>query len=136
MIDIKHKLVIKASAEIVFNAITTQEGLESWWAKQTMAKPEVGFVDVFTFGTNRNELRISELTSNKRLVWEVIVSIDEWVGTTISFDLEEREGKTILRFAHAGWKAQADTYSECNYAWGRFMTSLKSYCETGVGTPS
>ena len=136
MIDIKHKLVIKTLPDVVYNAVTTQQGLESWWAKETEAKPEVGFINVFTFGTVRNEMQITALTKNKLAEWKVIVSIDEWVGTTLLFDLEEKDGKTVLRFAHAGWKAATDTYAECNYAWARFMTSLKSYCETGTGTPS
>jgi uncharacterized protein YndB with AHSA1/START domain len=136
MIDIKHKLVIKAAPEVVYNAITTQQGLESWWAKKTIAKPEIGFVNVFTFGTIRNEMEIKELTQNKRVEWNITVSIDEWVRTTILFELEEKEGKTILRFTHAGWRVATDLYAECTYDWGRFMTSLKSYCETGTGTPS
>lgn len=136
MIDIKHKLTIKTTPDIVFNAITTQQGLESWWAKQTIAKPEVGFVNVFTFGTARNEMEITELTQNKKSEWKITKSTDEWVATTISFDLEEKDGKTILRFTHAGWRAATDLFAECNYAWARFMTSLKLYCETGTGTPS
>jgi len=136
MINIEHKLVIKTLSDVVYNAITTQQGLESWWAKETIAKPEVGFVNVFIFGTLRNEMEITELIRNKRVEWKITKSIDEWVDTTITFDLEEKEGKTILRFGHNGWRASTDTYAECNYAWARFMTSLKSFCETGTGTPS
>ena len=97
---------------------------------------KVGFVNIFTFGTIRNEMKITRLTQNKRVEWNIIVSIDEWVDTTILFELEEKEGKTILRFTHADWRAATDLYAECTYDWGRFMTSLKSYCETGKGTPS
>jgi uncharacterized protein YndB with AHSA1/START domain len=135
MIEIKHKLVIKTTADKIYEAIITQEGLSGWWAKQTIAKPEIGFVNVFTFGTFRNEMEITELTHNKKVEWKITHSIDEWMGTTISFDLEEKEGKTNLRFTHSGWKATTDTYAGSNYDWGRFMTSLKLYCETGTGTP-
>jgi hypothetical protein len=58
------------------------------------------------------------------------------MSTTISFDLEAKEGKTILRFTHAGWSAVTDTYASSNYDWRRFMTSLQLYCETGTGSPS
>jgi len=136
MSDIKHKLIIKATPAIVFDAITTQQGLEGWWAKQTHAKPETGFVNIFTFGTAKNEIKVIELLPNKKVDWAVLVSADEWVGTNITFSLEEKDDKTILRFQHTGWRAVTDFYAECNYAWGRFMTSLKSYCETGTGTPS
>lgn len=136
MAEIKHKLVIKTTPEKVYEAITTQQGLAGWWAKQTTAKPEVGFVNTFTFGEFRNEMEVSLLNANKRVEWQCINSIEEWIDTTITFDLEEKDGHTILRFTHAGWKAVTDTFADCNYDWGRFMASLKSLCETGTGTPS
>lgn len=58
------------------------------------------------------------------------------MDTTVSFELEEKDGQTILRFAHSGWRAITDMFAACNYDWARFMTSLKSSCKTGIGTPS
>lgn len=136
MADIKHYVIIKVGPEKIYEAVTTQDGLANWWAKQTTAKPEPGFVNVFTFGKIRNEMKVTKLVPNTKVEWECIQSIDEWVGTTISFDLEEKDGRTILRFAHSGWKAVTDTFAECNYNWALFMKSLKSLCETGTGTPS
>jgi uncharacterized protein YndB with AHSA1/START domain len=136
MAEIRHNVVIKATIDKIYDAVTTQQGLESWWAKQSIAKPEAGFVNVFTFGKFRNEMEVTELVINKRVEWKCINSIDEWIGTNISFDLEEKDGRTILRFTHSGWRAVTDTFAGCNYDWGRFMTSLKSFCETGNGTPS
>jgi uncharacterized protein YndB with AHSA1/START domain len=136
MAEIRHNVVIKAAPEKVYNAITTQEGIESWWCKNTTAKPELGFVNVFIFGKFRNEMKVTVLTPNKKVEWECIGSIEEWVGTTISFDLEEKGGNTILRFTQGGWRAVTDTFASCNYDWALFMKSLKSFCETGVGTPS
>jgi uncharacterized protein YndB with AHSA1/START domain len=136
MPEIRHNVTINATPEKVYEAITTQEGLANWWAKQTIAKPEVGFVNIFTFGTFRNEMKVTMLNPNKKVEWHCINSLEEWIGTKISFDLEEKNGRTILRFAHSGWKAVTDIFAGCNYDWGRFMTSLKSFCEKGTGTPS
>lgn len=136
MAEIRHNVVIKATAEKIYEAITTQEGLANWWAKQTSAKPEVGFVNAFTFGAFRNEMKVTNLSLNKKVEWHCINSIEEWIDTNISFHLEEKDGRTILRFAHSGWRAVTDTFAGCNYDWGRFMISLKSFCETGTGTPS
>jgi uncharacterized protein YndB with AHSA1/START domain len=136
MTTIRHNVAIKATPGKIFQAITTQEGLANWWAKQTTAKPEAGFVNIFTFGKIRNEMKITRLTPDKTVEWECINSIEEWVGTNISFDLEEKDGRTILRFAHSGWRAVTDTFADCNYNWALFMKSLKSLCETGTGTPS
>lgn len=134
--EIIHKLVIKVSPEKVYEAIITQEGLESWWCKNTVAKPEVGFTNIFTFGKDISEFKVSNLTPNKKVEWQGIRSVDEWVGTSISFDLSERNGNTVLRFTHGGWRAVTDLYAECNYHWALFMKSLKSLCETGTGSPS
>lgn len=136
MIDIRHNVVIKASPEKIYKAITTQDGLSSWWAKQSIAKAEIGFVNIFTFGNFKNEMKVMDLVPNKKVTWQCIISIEEWIGTFISFELEERDGKTLLRFVHSGWPAISDMFATCNYDWGRFMTSLKLYCETGTGTPS
>jgi len=136
MAEIRHNVIIKATPEKVYKAVTTQEGIESWWCKHTTAKPELGFVNIFIFGKFRNEMKVTELVPDKKTEWECINSIDEWIGTKVSFDLEERNGNTLLRFTQRGWRAITDTFAGCNYDWALFMKSLKSYCETGVGTPS
>jgi len=136
MTDIRLNVAIKATPRKIYDAISTQDGLASWWSIQTTAKPEVGFVNVFTFGKFRNEMQVTDLTSNKRVAWKCINSIDEWIDTTISFDLEEKDSSTILRFTHGGWRAVTDTFAGCTYDWAHFIRSLKSLCETGTGTPS
>ena len=136
MADIKMKLSIKAARGKVYDAISTQEGIASWWCKDTIAKPEIGFTNVFTFGKIRNEFKVKDLKPGKKVDWKVVNSIDEWIGTDVTFDLEEKDGNTILRFAHSDWKAETDLYAACTYDWARFMASLKSLCETGVGTPA
>ncbi len=136
MADIRHNVSIKATPEKIYEAITTHEGLANQWAKQTTAKPEVGFVNTFTFGTFRNEMKVTNLSPNKKVVWQCINSMEDWIDTYITFDLEEKDGRTLLRFGHTGWRAVTDMFAGCNYDSGRFMTSLKSYCETGTGTPS
>lgn len=134
--EIRINVVIKVTPEKIYKAVTTQEGLASWWCKQTTAKPEAGFVNIFIFGKFRNEMKVAKLIPSKKVEWKCINSIEEWIDTDISFDMEEKEGSTILRFTHAGWRAATDTFAGCTYDWALFMKSLKSFCETGTGTPS
>ena len=136
MTNIRHNVVIKVPAEAVYRAITTQQGIEAWWCKQTTAKPELGFTNVFIFGDIRNEMKVTALSPNKRTEWACEKSIGEWIGTRIAFELEDRQDKTLVRFTHDGWREVTDTFAGCNYQWALFMKSLKSYCETGLGTPS
>lgn len=136
MADIRHNVVIKATPQKIYEAITTQEGIEGWWCKNTTAQPQIGFVNIFIFGQFRNEMKVTELVPAKSVEWECINSIEEWIGTRISFDLEEKNEKTILHFTHGDWRAITDTFAGCSYDWALFMKSLKSYCETGKGDPS
>jgi uncharacterized protein YndB with AHSA1/START domain len=135
MADIRHNVVIKAPVEKIYNAITTQEGLASWWTTDTIAKPEVGFLNIFVFGKFRNEMKVTELVHNKKVAWECTQSIQEWIGTYISFELEEKDNHTLLRFVHGAWKEVTDTFAGCNYDWASSIASLKSLCEKGTGTP-
>lgn len=136
MEKIRINVTIKATPEAVYKTLTTEEGLSSWWAKQTTAKPEVGFSNTFTFGTFINKMKVVELIPDEKVIWECVASIDEWVGTFISFELEEKSEKTLLRFTHGNWKELTDMFAGCTYDWARFMTSLKSLCETGTGNPA
>lgn len=71
-------------------------------------------------------MKVTKLTLNKRVEWKCINLIEEWIGTDIFFDMEEKEGSTILRFTHAGWRATTDTFAGCNYDWALFMKSLQN----------
>jgi uncharacterized protein YndB with AHSA1/START domain len=132
---IRHNVTIKTTPQVIFKALTHEEGLKSWWAKNTVAKAEVGFVNVFTFGKFRNEIKVTELVPDKKVRWECTDSIPEWIGTTVSFDLEANGEKVLLRFNHSGWKQADDVFARSNYDWAQFLHSLKMLCETGTGAP-
>jgi hypothetical protein len=60
---------------------------------------------------------------------------DEWVGTTIAFDLTRQGDETVVLFTHAGWREPVEFMAHCSARWAYFLFSLKSYQETGKGTP-
>jgi uncharacterized protein YndB with AHSA1/START domain len=136
MSDIKHMLEIKASAETVYRAVATQEGLACWWTAEVNTEAEVGGFAEFRFGERYyNKMKILALEPNRRVEWECLEGDPQWVGTTIAFDLEETENRTVLRFGHNDWREVTDFYAHCNYNWGYYLISLKRYCESGEGTP-
>ena len=136
MVDIRQMLLIDAPADTVYRAITEQEGLAGWWTVQALAKPEVGSTADFKFGDRyHTAMRVRGLEPPRRVQWECVEGDHEWVGTTIVFDLERKGDQTLLRFVHGGWREVTDFYASCNYNWGYYLASLKSYCETGAGTP-
>ena len=134
MEHIRHYLVIKAPIEKVYHAITSREGLSNWWTEETIAKPEVGFLNEFKFGGEyHNKMRVKELIQDKSVSWLCEDGDKEWINTIISFNLQSKEGKTILHFAQKNWREATDFYASCNFHWGRYMESLQMLCETGKG---
>jgi len=143
MPKITHAFAIKAPAEKVYRAVTEEDGISSWFTKNTIAKPEVGFTDEFFFGPKdpsvkgryHNEMLVTELVPNKAIRWDCTGGDESWIGTKLSFELTSGDGKTDVLFTHSDWAEQSLFFAHCNYNWGMFMTSLKQYCETGTGTP-
>jgi uncharacterized protein YndB with AHSA1/START domain len=158
MADIYHELLIGAPLEKVYNAIVTQEGLAAWWTPKAKAKTEVDTIAVFPFGPDyTKEMRITSLKPSSQVKWICIKGAEEWVGTTISFELLPVDKETVVRTSpelsdqvqqlhnfrngtllvlhHNGWKDHTSMFAECNYTWAQFLRSLKLLCETGKGRP-
>jgi len=136
MADILHKIEIKAPRAWVYEALSTQDGLAHWWTKDTKAEPTVGSTAQFTFnGKFVQKMRVDDLQSGKRVAWTCVAGAEEWNGTTITFDLSEENGETVLRFGHRGWREASDFLAHCSYRWAYFLRSLKLYLQEGEGTP-
>ena len=136
MAEIRHFLNIKSSPEKVYRAITEQEGLASWWTRETIAKPQIGSIAEFKFGDRyHNKMRVIRLVPHKIVEWECLMGDKEWIGTTFRFELIPDKENTNLRFTHGKWKEMTDFFASCNFQWGHYMRSLKDYCETGKGEP-
>lgn len=132
--SIKHLFHIDAPKEKVFEAISTIEGLSNWWTKQTEGGEGPGDTIQFDFGsTTGPKMKIVELKPSEKLIWECTVSQHGWEGHIFIFSLDKNEGKTQVRFSHNGWTVQDDFYAMCSFSWGRYMESLRQYCQTGKG---
>jgi uncharacterized protein YndB with AHSA1/START domain len=136
MAEIRHMLLIDAPVDVVYRAITEQEGLSAWWTRQTAAEPVVGSIAEFKFGDRyHNKMRIVTLEPRRCVEWECLDGDPEWIGTRLVFDLEKHGDQTLLRFGHTQWREMTDFFASCNYNWGFYMRSLKLYCEQGEGEP-
>lgn len=136
MANIKHLITISCSANTIYRALTTKKGIQGWWTPDTVIEPAVDSIAEFTFGERyHNKMIIKDLQPDRRVEWECIEGDKEWIGTVFIFDLEDNDGKTILRFSQNNWREATDFYAYCNFQWGQYMVSLKHYCETGKGSP-
>ena len=137
MPDILHKVGIKSSStEDAYSALTAREGLSAWWTSDTQGQSKVGEVLKFRFGEGRGfDMKVLELQPPTHVLWEVVEGPEEWVGTEISFDLRQEGHWTIIFFKHRGWKEPVEFMHHCSTKWGVFLISLKSFLETGKGSP-
>ena len=136
MPDILHKVGIKSSSlDAVYKALATIDGLSGWWTTDTCGDSKVGGVIQFRFGSGGFDMKVLELVPGKRVLWQVIDGPEEWLGTTISFDLRQNDDWTIVLFKHAGWKQPVEFMHHCSTKWAVFLLSLKSQLESGQGRP-
>lgn len=134
--SICHRLLIEAPVEIVYGALTTQQGLASWWTPDTVAQPKEGSILRFGFGPDyHKEMEVTELNPYSSVKWRCVKAFEDWVGTTLAFVLEPHKKGCVLSFTHAGWEAYTPEFASCSYDWALFFRSLKFLCETGKGFP-
>ena len=127
---------VKAPIGAVFDALTTEAGLAAVWTDQLAVTPALGAVNTFHFGAGKpDKMKVVSFEREKRVVWECIDSDPQWIGTEISFALEQRNGKVAVTLKQEKWRAMTEFYRFCNYNWGIFLLSLKGYCEDGKGMP-
>lgn len=132
--SIKKLFHIKATRDKVFKAISGKEGLSSWWTTQVSGDGSPGGVLQFDFGEMQGpKMKIIELVPGEKVSWECVSSEHGWEGNRFYFLLDDHEGMTRVRFSHDGWNEQDDFYAACCFSWGRYMESLRQYCQTGTG---
>jgi uncharacterized protein YndB with AHSA1/START domain len=140
-IEIKKGIIINASPEVIFKAITDPNELTNWFPDQAILELKVG--GKMKFGFHKNSKRgnqdhgrdkdyfhegtIIEFIPNKKIsyTWEDSYEPD----FPRTWELEEIENnKTNLKLLHTGFKAdeKAKQYDE---GWSHFLNELAKYCE-------
>jgi uncharacterized protein YndB with AHSA1/START domain len=136
--DYQSRLMLAASADAVFDALTTVEGLAAWWTPVT-GDGLAGGLLTFSFGpASQAVMRVDAAERGAGVRWtNLACQVEDWVGTTLHFDIEATpEGGTELRFRHAGLTPRLECFSDCESGWDHFIPSLRAYVETGAGNPN
>ena len=133
-----HMVEIGADANKIYEALSTERGLASFWTADSHAVPKVGSISRFGFHGPVLEMRVDELTPGKRVRWSTSGGFPEWTGTSVTWDIKPaKNGGNHVTFNHHGWPDElppADIAS-VNYTWGRIVGGLKKYVETGNPEP-
>ncbi len=137
MVNILHRIGIRgARPDQVYNALTSVDGLAGWWTEDTKGDPGLGGVVEFRFPVGGFDMKVVDLDPPGRVVWRVVDGPDEWIGTTVEWNLLQEDDYTIVMFKHRGWAEPVDFMHHCSTKWATFLMSLKSLVETGQGAPA
>ncbi len=136
MFDINHEVGIKASPETIYEALTTDKGLATWWTDNVRGAGKVGSVIRFRFGESGHDFKVTELIPGKIVRWSHSGSWPEsWLGTEVLFQIKADEDQTFVRFTHSRWQESTDFMAHCSTKWAVFLISLKDALESNRGRP-
>lgn len=142
--DLQHRFHYAAPIETVYEAIATTDGVRGWWTPEAEIATEVGGVSQVRFrGVGWTDFRVDRLDRPHRLEWTCVgqdiphfTPNDEWVGTTITFELTEIDGGTRLDLTHQGLAA-LECFEMCDAGWRTHVGEhLKDLVERGERIPS
>ena len=138
MVDILHRVGIKnPTPGPVYDALTTVDGLAGWWTEEVRGSGEPGGKLEFRFPPIGGfDMEVLEAKPTERVQWRVIDGPEEWIGTTVDWELQQSGDWTIVLFAHRGWSEPVEFMHHCSTKWGTFLMSLKGFAETGAGAPA
>jgi hypothetical protein len=145
--DYQKTLLVKTTPTLLFDAITKH--IDKWWSEnyQGVARSKDDEFTV-TFGATFKTIRISFVEENKKVSWlcidqyiEMPPGISplknkrEWVGQTITWEIEADGKGSILKHMHIGLTPQVECWGVCETGWDQTLKSLTSFLETGKGMP-
>jgi uncharacterized protein YndB with AHSA1/START domain len=139
MADIRHRVGVGAPAERVYQALATREGLAQWWTRDVGGDEEKGGKLEFFFGGPEPAavMEVTDLVPGRRVGWRCVEGPEEWVGTTLTFDLspQDQDGQTAVLFRHGDWREPVVFMYHCSTKWAYFLLGLKAGLEGGAATP-
>ncbi len=141
----EHEIVIDAPIEAVWKAITDAEELTRWFVEAATVEPGVGGkIWISWGGGEEGESRIEAWEPNRRLRLALkpfdmgAAKSDAQTAIVDEYTLEQRDGKTVLRFVSSGIPDAAEWdgfYDGTNTGWDSFFRTMRHYLEHHAGQP-
>ncbi len=135
--EIWHEIVIRASPDDIYQALTDLKKLAHWWTTDTREESRVGKTLEFWFGGLCGAtMEVTALKPDELVRWRAIdPSIPDWVGTDLEFKIFRQDGQNLLHLRHSNWREDAKMFPHCSMGWATYLLSLKEFVETGKGRP-
>ncbi len=136
--DFEATVSFTSPADAVFDALTTPSGLTGWWMKAS-GSGLVGGELTFVSDGGSVVMRVDTAERPSVVRWTVLASpepFEDWVGTTISFDISPNEsGGLRLHLRHTGLTPQLECFDTCRAGWNSSLASLVNYVDSSKDSP-
>jgi uncharacterized protein YndB with AHSA1/START domain len=141
MVDIIHRIGIKAPLTRVYEALATVEGVAGWWTDETSGESAPGKTINVLFRSHgdvkgKMGFEVRKLEPGQAVHWRCQSGPEEWLGTDVTFDLRQEGEYTLISFGHRNWREAVEFTAHCSMKWATFLLSLRDLVETGKGRPS
>ncbi len=136
MPDIHHRLAITAPIDAVFQAISTQEGLNAWWTKDCEGTPTLGAPYRFFFSEQYDwSGSVSAIEAGRMIEWTFLDAEPDWTGTRLRIELTSDGDRTWVAFLHADWSEVSDHFCHTSFCWASYLRLLRRWVEEGFTLP-
>ena len=135
MYNIYHDLLIKASKQSVFEAISSPEHLINWWPLKCTGTPTRGAEYNFYFGPQYDWYAEVSKSGPDSFYLNMTRSDADWDSTSFGFDLRETVNGVEVSFWHKGWPECNQHFKISSYCWAILLKGLKDYLEKGIIVP-
>lgn len=141
--DFTTTILVDQTPKQAFDAVNNVRG---WWSEEIQGGTEK-LNDEFNYhfeDIHSCKLKLIEVNPGQKVVWYVMENYfkftthkSEWIATTISFDISEKDNKTQIRFTNHGLVPAYECFNICREAWTSYIqNSLRNLISTGKGQPN
>jgi uncharacterized protein YndB with AHSA1/START domain len=138
MNDYSNVIRVHTSADALYDALTTADGLSAWWTRAEGAGDAGGDLRFFMSAPDPLLVHVDAATRPMSVRWTVTECTfePEWVGTHPTFTITAVDDSTAeLEFRHVGLTDELACIDMCTRGWDHYLASLQQYAETGRGNP-
>ena len=136
--SIRHEVRMRTSLSKLYECLSTESGIGSWWDKPTAVRLGGDLFWEFRPGAGHGVLRMKVFppVPNERVEWECVSThaadspASAWTNTLVTFAFSQSGDFVVLEFRHDGWDENNRFYAFCNFQWAVALEKLKRACET------
>jgi len=129
---IHHLLHINAPIDKVFTALCSIEELKLWYTTEVQGSSKLNEIIEFKFGGVDFHTKVIELVANEKIVMECVATSLPLVGQKVTYELDQNDEKTRVRFSQDGFDELDDFYANMNFSASKYLESLRQYCQNGT----